>query len=239
MQMGAFARSMQEPPAKIEKVSPSSEGSVSPDHVPAIPSITPIKTLQYPNPSRRSLRAKKDADGSDTEVTVTIRTRAKKTPVVERPRRVTAKARAQALAGLNPFQDALVAAGHAVPPHVVSEGRQVNGNWIVNQPDDSVLINGRLYIPDAFVWFTDPNGNKFFVYNPSCVWDSTLKTWSQRLVFCVDGMCALYRGTMTSGCFESVRNLQKLAGPLLAHLWYVKVNASACCSCSFVLCFDS
>lgn len=224
MQEGAFIRSMREN-ASIQGARPP----VSPVHIPKIPSIEPIKTLQYP--TRRSSRPKKAAG---TEVTVTIRTRDGKDPVVKasaspaKPQQEKFKKRqdrarkSEALAGLNPFQDAVVAKGHAIP-RPPQNGRQIDGNWVIDEANDSVRINGRLYTPELFFWLTDPNGNKFFVCIPFSKWDPDDQCWVMRILFS-NGTASLYRGTTTNGRFEAVRNLQKLVDPLLARLWYVKVS---------------
>ncbi len=223
MQESAFLRSMQEN-ASMQRVRP-----VSPVHIPKIPSIEPIKTLQYP--TRRSSRPKKSAG---SEVTVTIRTRNGKDPVVktsaspgkttkqDKTKKQDKARRSEALAGLNPFQDAMVAAGHAIP-RPPENGRQIDGNWVIDEANDSVRINGRLYTPELFFWLTDPNGNKFFVCIPFSKWDSDDQCWVMRILFS-NGTASLYRGTTTNGRFEAVRNLQKLVDPLLARLWYVKVS---------------
>lgn len=178
-------------------------------HIPSVPTITPIKTLSYP--TRRSTRPKK----SETEVTVTIKTRG---AVVEhRPR-----PRKDSKPGPNPFQEAMVRTQIA-PPRPVPTGRVVNGNTVIDERDDCVRINGIQYSPGAFRWWTDPNGEKHFVYIPFMMWDDEHQRWAMRVVLSAPNACTMFFGSDRDPCFEVVRSLQKLVDPLLGHLWYVKV----------------
>ena len=180
--------------------------------VPSPPKITPIKTLSYP--TRRSSRPKKS---TATEVTVTIHTRAKKSSTItskkDKPNPLIMP-HADANPGVNPFKDALERSQAAV---------EINGNKVVKQRNDIVWINGKSYVPDAFRWWTDLNGNKFFVYMPNMLWDNSRQQFAIRILFSVPNLYTIYHGTSLDPCFEAVRNLHQLADSVLSRMWYVKV----------------
>lgn len=120
-----------------------------------------------------------------------------------------------------------------IPRPVTPLQREMNGNAVVLEPNGAVRINGVLYVQEAFRWWTDMNGNKFFVHIPVSVWNRTAQSWSMRILFSVPGMHVFYSGFSTDPCFERVGSLHTLVEPLLSRMWYVKVSSpvfSACCS---------
>lgn len=205
MQAAAFARSIAAEPSSPQDVV-----------VPSVPSIKPIKTLSYP--SRRSTRDKKT---KCTEITVKIRTASKK----KTDSRAKRGPKSKAVADSQAFEEALMLSPDAIKCEVPQDDHMINGNVVIKEARDTVRINGHVYVPDAFRWWTDPNGNKFFVYIPNMLWDDSRKQFAIRILFSVPDLFTIYHGTSSDPCFETVRNLHQLAGPVLSRMWYVKVLA--------------
>lgn len=104
--------------------------------------------------------------------------------------------------------------------------QMMNGNAVILEPNGAVRINGTLFVAEAFRWWKDLNGNRFFVYIPASLWDRVTQAWSMRILFSVPGMHAFYSGFVTDPCFEKVGTLHVLVENLLSRMWYVQVGAS-------------
>lgn len=104
--------------------------------------------------------------------------------------------------------------------------QMMNGNAVILEPNGAVRINGTLFVAEAFRWWKDLNGNRFFVYIPASLWDRVTQAWSMRILFSVPGMHAFYSGFVTDPCFEKVGTLHVLVENLLSRMWYVQVSAS-------------